>query len=589
MARRARAVGRHGAGPATWLLVALLAVAATLAACAPSAAPSAAVRTSRAALRDLGPTPAARTIRITLVLRGKSSSDLSQLLAGLDDPHSPNYHHYLSASAFADQFGASAQVRSLVAATLASAGLSVVGQSSDGLLVTAQGTVGAVESLFGVRVHDFRTAAGQRVYAALGQPRMPPSFGDAVSGVLGLESVSSAHPADMARAAQVNGNGLSPSDVRQAYNIGPLINSGLDGSGETVAMAEIDTFKQSDIDTYDNAYGLQSSPVQVVQVGGGAAAPDQMSETTLDIEVLHAIAPKAQLIAYEGGSDNTGLIQTFSRIVSDHRVQIVSISLGLCERFILDPSQAPRDLQSSLNTSGQAYFSALDNVFQEADALGMSVLVASGDTGAYGCNQLDPNNHEVVPSSPATSPYVTAVGGTTLFTNSNGTYGHEAGWEGPLQGAGSGGGLSLQYGRPNWQTGPGVDNTASNGMRQVPDVSSNADPLTGYAIYDSTANCSGSDCWGVVGGTSAAAPMWAGVVALADQAAGQRKLRPLGFLDPALYSLGAGASAGTLYHDVTIGGNLYYPATPGWDFSTGIGTPDAGALAQALVALDSGT
>jgi kumamolisin len=329
--------------------------------------------------------------------------------------------------------------------------------------------------------------------------------------------------------------------------------------------------------------------VQVVQVGGGAAPADTVSETALDIEVMHAIAPSAQLIAYEGGSDTASLIQTFSQIVSEHRAQIVSISLGLCERFILDPSQAPSDLQDALNTSGQAYFSALDSAFQEADALGMSVLVASGDTGAYGCNQIDPGNHDVVPSSPASSPYVTAVGGTALFTGADGSYGREAGWEGPLEAAGSGGGLSAQYSQPSWQTGPGVANSFSNGMRQLPDVAADADPLTGYAIYDSTSNCSGSNCWGVVGGTSAAAPLWAGIAALANQSAGQRKRRPLGFLNPALYALGAGASRGADFHDVRAGGNLFYPATPGWDYSTGLGTPDANSLVQALLAADTGS
>lgn len=588
--------GGRGARAGAWLLALLLAAGSALAGC--GALPRSAgqqrparVPTAKASsgLRDLGPSPTARAMRVTLVLRGQRGGDLSTLLAGLDDPHSPNYHQYLSPAAFANRFGATATDRAAVTAALAGAGLRLVSQSADGLLLTAEGSVGAVEALFGVQVHDFRTASGERAYAALGRPTLPASFGGAVSGVLGLETLSSAHRAGLTRAQQGgDGSGLTPDDLRKAYDIQPLISSGLDGSGQTVAFAEIDTFQQSDIDTYDNAFGLQTSPVEVVEVGQGAAPADTVSETALDIEVVHAIAPRTHLIAYEGGSDTASLIQTFSQIVSDHRAQVVSISLGLCERFILDPSQAPSDLQDALGTSGQAYFSALDSAFREADALGMSVLVATGDTGAYGCNQIDPNNHEVVPSSPATSPYVTAVGGTALFTGSDGSYGREAGWEGPLEGAGGGGGVSAQYPRPDWQTGPGVSNTASDGMRQVPDVSADADPLTGYAIYDSTSKCSGSDCWGVVGGTSAAAPLWAGITTLANQSAGNQKLRPLGFLNPALYTLGAGGSAGSLFHDVTTGGNLYYQATAGWDYSTGLGTPDANALVQALLSADTG-
>jgi kumamolisin len=181
----------------------------------------------------------------------------------------------------------------------------------------------------------------------------------------------------------------------------------------------------------------------------------------------------------------------------------------------------------------------------------------------------------------AANPYVTAVGGTALFLNSSGGYGHEAGWEGPLEGAGSGGGVSTIYSQASWQTGPGVSNSYSDGMRQVPDVAAAADPLTGYAIYYTDQGCSGNDCWTIVGGTSAATPLWAGLILLANQLASRQSKGPLGFLDPALYALGATDRG--VYHDVTIGGNLYYDATPTWDYSTGWGSPDAALLIPALL------
>ncbi len=536
----------------------------------------------------VGATNPARTLAITVVLAGQAPDALRDTVAALANPTSPEYHHFLTPAQFAQRFGAPAAATTQVTNTLRAAGLRVLDRSADGLLLRVQGTVGAVERLFGVAIEDYRTSAGGRFYSTVGAPRIPAALRGLVTGVLGLESYSAARPASIRHFA-AGSTGYSPTELANAYDFGPLKSAGIDGSGQTVAFAEIDTFKQADINTYDHAFGISAPDVQVVQVGGGASPADKVSETTLDIEVVHAIAPRTQVIAYEGGGDTQSLVQTFSQIVSDHKASIMSISLGLCEKFALDPSQAPQDLQSAFTSSGQTFFSALDQTFQQADALGMSILVSSGDTGAYGCNQFDASNHDVTASAPATSPYVTAVGGTALFTGANGSYDHEDGWEGALEGAGGGGGVSLVYPVPSWQSGPGVSNQFSNGKRQVPDVSADADPLTGYAIYDSTdTGCSGDQCWGVVGGTSASAPLWAGLIALANQKGGASGKGPAGFLNPLLYQIGTAASGGgsAPFHDVTGGGNLYYPATRGWDFSTGWGTPDASVLVQSLLAAE---
>jgi kumamolisin len=522
-------------------------------------------------------------LRLTLTLAGQAPGALDQTLTDLTAPSSEGYRHFLTPAQFAARFGASPATEARVEQTLRAADLTITGSSPDHLLLRAQGTVRQVERLFGVSIHDYQTADGHRFYAPTSAPHLPPTLAGAVTAVLGLEDLSLARPTDYLQRAQAGG-GFTPTDLARAYDLQPLHQTGLNGSGQTIAFAEIDTFNQQDIDTYDHAFGLTTSPVAVVPVGGGASPPDKVSETTLDIEVAHAVAPQAHLIAYEGGSDTASLVQLFDQIVTDHRAQVISISLGVCERYLLDPNQAPHDLQDGLTASGQSFFHALDTTFREADALGISVLVATGDTGAYGCNAFDPSDHTIGPSAPATSAYVTAVGGTALFTNADGSYGHEAGWEGPLEGAGGGGGLSLQEPRPSWQTGPGVSNQYSNTMRQVPDVSADADPLTGYAVYDSTSSCRGQDCWAVVGGTSAAAPFWAGLIALSNEAGAQHGLHPAGFLNPALYRLGSGAASPAPYHDITTGGDLYYQATPGWDYGTGWGSPDGNAFVQALLA-----
>lgn len=530
----------------------------------------------------LGPTDPNRPLDITLTLVGQSPADLDRTLASVSDIHSPAYRHFLTPAQFGQRFGASPTTLARVAAALASAGFALGAPA--GLQLPARGTARQVEAFFGVSLKDERAADGSVYYAPAGAPRLPDALQGRVTGVLGLDNRRVIRPRRRLRpaAGAQDGQGLTPTDLGHVYDLAPLK---LDGSGQSIALAEIDTFKQSDIDAYDQRYSISASPVQVVTVGSGAFTPQDGSEATLDIEIAHAVAPKAHVIAYEGGSTFQGLAGTFGKAVADNRAHALSISLGICEPFVLHPDQAPNGTQDIFDESGTAFLTSLDNTFKQAAAQGMSVLVSSGDNGAYDCNAFDPANHVVATSVPADNPYVTAVGGTALFVGADGGYGHEAGWEDPLEGAGGGGGLSMHYPRPSWQTGPGTDNQFSNGMRQVPDVAANADQLTGYSVYDSSGHCSGGGCWTVVGGTSAAAPLWAATVLLGDQSAAGNGQAPLGFLNPALYSLGAGANGASSFHDITTGGNLYYPATTGWDFSTGWGTPDGSNVVRNLLAL----
>ncbi len=577
---RARAARRRWTLASATLAVALSGtLLVSLAACAPGSGaarrPASAthVAATSALPTRLGPTDPARTLSLSFPLRRRSPAALAALLAAITNPHSPEYQRYLTATQYAAAFGPSDDERAHAVDAIRALGLTITAASASSQMIQAVGAVGAIEADFGVRLYDYRAADGADYVAADGVPHLSASLASAVTGIVGLDTrpvVQRRVPQRALAAQQVGGGGLDPSALRAAYNVTPLSAQGLDGAGETIAIAEIDQFNPADIATYDNAFALTTPAVQVVSVAGGSNSVSP--EPALDIEVLHAIAPKAQIIAYETGSDLDHLTQMFDRIVSDNRAQVVSISLGACE-LGLDSSSA------------SGFLSALDSDFQRADAQGMSVLVSSGDSGAYGCQ-----DNQLSVDLPASSPYVTAVGGTALFLGANSSYGSEDGWEGPLEGAGGGGGVSAVYSRPTWQVGPGVDNSDSDGMREVPDVAADADPLTGYRVYYSGDNdCSGSDCWTVVGGTSAAAPFWAGLIALANQQ-GHRKL---GFLDPALYAIGqasansansAGGASGSPFHDITGGGNLYYQATPGWDYSTGWGSPNAAALIPALLA-----
>lgn len=558
-----------------WRVASLLWIAALtlLAACAPAVGqqhtPAASIpkRASACSIASrstrLGPADPTRTLTISLVLEGRASG-LEDTLAALNDPTSPRYHQFLSPQEYARRFGTDSATVARLAAALRAAGLRVPTTSASAGLLNAVGSVGALNALFGMRLGDYCDAHGERYIAPDAPPHIPASLAG-VSGVLGLDTRSAIHTGSIAlpRRPQVSGvTGFGPTALERAYDLGPLRQMGLTGANQIVALAEIDRFRRSDVQAYDNTFGLRTGALTVKPVAGGATSSSP--EPVLDIEVIHAIAPSASIDVYESPSDLGSVAQMFSRIVQDNHAQVISISLGACEKGI-DPSSA------------KSFYTSVDNSFRQAIAQGMSILVASGDSGAYGCQD---SNLSV--QHPASSPYATAVGGTALFINSDGNYSREAGWEGPLETAGGGGGLSVVYQRPSWQDGPGVNNQFSNGARQVPDVAADADPLTGYSVYYSGGGCSGADCWHVVGGTSGAAPLWAGLVLLANQLSRSHGGKPLGLLNPLLYQLGSGARAGQLFHDVHIGGNLYYPATPGWDYSTGLGTPIGAPLVQAL-------
>jgi subtilase family serine protease len=546
-------------------------LAALLAACASAAFPHRGNTANATPTRPvhgpmlLGPTGPGRVIDISLLLAGQNQTALTETLAAIDDPSSPSYHHYLTPAEYAKRFGASPAVEAGVETVLRSAGLSVTGITANHLTLYARGPVGQMESLFHVHLKDYRGADGEPYYKPDSPPRIPASLGSLVTGVLGLDSMRLPNPRSVfgfTRAQAQAGGGMTPQDLAAAYNLTSLHQSGLDGSGQSIVLAEIDHIKQSDIDAYDRTYGISASPVSVVPVDGGSTSTSP--EPVLDIEVIHAIAPKTHIIAYEVSSSSSSMqsiANMFAQIVTDNRAPVLSISLGTCE-----PS------------ADRSWFSSIDRSFQQAAAQGMSVLSASGDNGAYDCG-----DQNLAVDSPTSDPYVTSVGGTSLFLNGNSSYNFEAGWEGPLAAVGGGGGVSQVFARPSWQTGAGVLNTYSNGARQVPDVSANADTLTGYRIYYSgPGGCTNHDCWQVVGGTSAAAPLWAALIVLANQARAANNKNSIGFLNPTLYKLAGGAGGASPFHDVIYGGNLFYPATPGWDYSTGLGTPDGATLVAEL-------
>jgi subtilase family serine protease len=495
----------------------------------------------------LGPSDPGRQVRITMPLRGRDPEGLSQLIAS---------GQTVTAADFATRFGPDPQRVRAALSDLKSAGLEGSWQPGS-QLATARGRIGAVQRYLGVEFRDYRLADGTRFYAAGGEPRLPPSLAEAASGVGGLDDFS------RYRSHVIRPGGLTPTDVRILYGIDALTSRGLDGSGETIVLPEIDDLPNTrDLAAYARRFGLPPFDVAVKRDVSNWGRPQGEgkpgSEVTLDLEVVHAIAPGAKLVPYISSPQADQTAAAFDALVSQSPGAIISDSIGACEAGL-----TPALLRQGAASNDRAI------------AQGMSHFVAAGDRGAYDCGQ------SAAPSVdfPSALPTVTSVGGTTMFQTPQGTYQKETAWGNPISQAGTGGGLSRYFKRPAYQRGPGVDNAFSNGNRQVPDVAGVADGNTGWHIV-----LAGRDAQ--VGGTSAAAPLWAAVTALINQDLKKKGLKPVGFANPALYWMAQSPSrlSASPFREVTQGNNLAYPATPGWDYCTGLGTLQADPLDRAFEA-----
>ncbi|HVS06635.1 MAG TPA: S53 family peptidase [Candidatus Dormibacteraeota bacterium] len=511
----------------------------------------------------LGPADPTRKLTIGVSLALRNQAALQSFIAGVSDRKSPNYGHYLSPDQFAAAYGPTqAQVQQVVD-YLHSHGLAVTATSSNRTLVDATGSLATVQAAFGVTISNWHDGAQNRdFYGNDTQPVLPTTLASYVVGIAGLNNhypLQRLGPAPRAPPGGGPAGGYTPNDLKKAYDVTPLASAGYNGSGQPLGLFELDGFRQSNITTYDTDYGLGSPAPSVVRVDGGSGPLGNGEvEVELDIEVMHALAPAAPITVWEGPNSDPGVNDTYNAMVTSNTTKSNSTSWGICEQ---------QTTHSEMST--------LDNIFQQAAAQGQSFFAASGDYGAYDCG-----GSFLSVDSPANDPYVTGTGGTTLTLNADGTYKTESAWSNPNYSPplGSGGGLSTYFARPSWQTGPGVSNSYSNGKRQVPDISSDADSNTGYSVYVTY----GGTGWTVVGGTSAAAPSWAAFTAVYNQYAAANAKPNLGYANPTLYSTGSNAQPYAPYHDVTTGDNLYYAATATWDYATGWGTYDANNLARDL-------
>ena len=572
---------------------------------------SASAYTSKSQL--LANTPINQTISLSVGLNLRNTAGLDAYLRQITDPHSPLYRQYLSQASFDALYGPLPQSEAAVSDFLRSQGFTITATYSNHLVVDAVGTVAQAQHAFQVQINNYRSATGQQFFANANPPSLPVQLASLVAAVSGLDNTiqyhrnplangnatihlgasSTASPTTTSASLSCPKPGLSmvptsytPSQVATAYDFTKLYNAGYMGEGQTVGLLELDGFSASDIASYTACFGGNQTVIKTIPIDGyNGAAGVNAAEVELDMEMILGLAPHlTSLRVYEAA--NTSLAaynDAWARIISDV-TPVVSTSWVFCEQG-----------------SGMANEIQQENIFfQVAAAQGQTILAASGDLGANGCyNPQTGANPTPAVDDPASQPYVTGVGGTTLHVNFNNTYQFEQVWnDRNINNGASGGGISLAWHMPYWQQAPGVANAYSTGFREVPDVSLNADPQTGYDVFCRVGGCANKG-WMIFGGTSAAAPAWAALIALANQVSLKSNAFMVGFLNPSLYDIAHGAT-GTSYnaafHDVVpvsgyvnnndyVGNSGTYPDGSAYDLATGLGTYDAYNLSQNLLTL----
>jgi kumamolisin len=447
---------------------------------------------------------------------------------------------------------------------------------------TLSGSPKALDSALGIAIRDWRSPGGDRFLAARSAAAVPHELATSVSG-FGRVSNLHADASLLAAPKGIPSAGLTPDDVIRAYNALPLRQAGIAGAGQTVVVFEPhDGFNQRSLDAFNRMFNLP--PLNLV-VNGQNYKTDGV-ETDMDIETIHAIAPAARIVyddVFGYGNDQSSIADLFHQAFQDmdkkYPGAIWSGSLGICEHLYFEAA----DLQ------------VLDTDVANASAHGTTFFASSGDTGGLDCTPPKsmgeyPGNEGKGVLFPSMLPHVTGVGGTTLSVTSSGDYADETTWTQVVMSQGTGGGVSRMMPRPSWQTGAGVGaQGADPNFRAVPDIAADADPASGTIVLSAGADSSGNPTAKTAGGgTSLAAPMWAGFTALMNTYLVQHGGKAVGFLNPTLYYLYNHPPSFAPFHDVTLGNNDFYVAAPGYDMVTGLGSPNVAYLTEDILAVQKG-
>ncbi len=496
------------------------------------------------AARVAGAPPPHEEMRVSVIVKRKEPLDLATLRG-----------RHISRTEFTSKYAASAEAFNQLRSFAAQHGLSVdeAASSLDRRTLVLTGTTAQMQQAFGVQLQQVEHDG--RHYRIHQQPvSMPQECASMVDAVLGLDTRPQAKShlrklKDL-RPAAAGAQSYLPRQVAEIYSFP----TDVDGSGETIGILELGGgFTTSDIQQYFQSQNITPPQVVAVSVDGGANSPTNPSgadsEVMLDIEVAASVATAARIAVYFTPNTDQGFIDALTTAIHDttNHPSVISISWGGPE-----------------SSWTQQAMTSLDDACQSAAALGISITVACGDNGSTdgvsdGANHVD---------FPASSPHVLACGGTKI-TVSGTTLTNEVVWNDAAQNGGaSGGGVSTVFALPTWQQNANVSGATKGGSgRGLPDVAGDAAPATGYSIeVDGQTE--------VVGGTSAVAPLWAGLIALLNQKLG----KPVGFLNPQIYPL----LGSTAFRDITQGTNGAYNAGAGWDACTGLGSPVGNILETKL-------
>jgi kumamolisin len=502
-----------------------------------------------AGVQDIGPVDENERIEVTLVTRRRAGLP-TELVIGPET---------ISPDELANNYGTDPADIDRVREILTGYGLEVTSTHPGSRRIKVAGTAAQFSRAFGTtlrRVSSPDLIGTGRVEHRYREGRLmvPAGLENIVLAVLGLDDRPQASPHFRLSAEAATPVSYTPPQIAQAYQFP----AGTNGTGQTIAILEFGGgFSASDLQSYFSGLGLSVPSVTAASVDGTSNAPGSDpsgadGEVLLDIEVAGAVAPGAAQVVYFAPNTDQAFVDAISDAAHATPVPIViSISWG-----------GPEDSWPAQSRT------ALDQAMSDAAALGITVTVAAGDNGSSD-GVTDGKNHC---DYPASSPYALACGGTRLEADTGtGAISSETVWNDGSSGGATGGGVSTLYSVPSWQASAGVPVASGTGGRGVPDVAGDADPQTGYQVL-----VDGKQA--VYGGTSAVAPLWAGLIARLAQATG----RKFGLLQPLLYSGVAPGTGVPGFNDITVGSNGAYSAGPGWDACTGLGSPSGTALLTRL-------
>lgn len=519
-------------------------------------------------MKPTGPLPFGKTLQIMIGLRAQDTQQMQSAAAQT----ALGLHSAVTAAGFGATYGTSQSTIQEITSYLSGYGIQVTRIWPDNLEIEAQGTAAELEQAFAVQIEQF-TLKGRTVFSNTSEPRLPSAFASSVLTIGGLSNLGLAQPMSLRARSGKNQRSqdltnyfrdLVPTQIRAAYDLGPALANGDDGTGQSIGILALSppvNGNLSDIGVWDAQWGLNPGNVTLI---GSSDYPGGADETNVDIEWASAMAPGAQIGVYQYNNDTTFDLEDDlqSMISAPQHPNVISVSWGLWEDLI-DPSEIAFG----------------DQLWAQAAAEGITSVVASADYGSY-----DPYTGAVAADWPASDPFVTAAGGSNATLSPQGSISSEIGWGDCIYSSesggacgvapdsfflGSGGGYSEELPAPTWQQ---SSLPAGETMRGVPDFALNA---VGYEIYASDYG-GWSDTWL---GTSFVAPIMSGIIADADTARGSA----IGYLNPTLYALASGKlGLPNPFHAITSGSNGAYSAGPGWNPVTGLGSFDAWTLIQDL-------